>query len=361
MIKLSICIPTYNMAPFLRELLESILQQNPNPNELEICISDNASTDETEMLITDYQKKYPRLVYGRATKNLGYDLNCLRSVALAQGRYCWLMGADDCLSGGAIQKVYQLLQQNYDLILVNRLECNANLQPFYYRRWLGKGVESQIFDLKSDEDFVKYAMQANGLGAFFSYMGSLIFSHDKWNMVQDRCSDMIGDGYIHVGMILSFIHTERFLLYYFRDPLVRCRLGNHDFLRNDFARRTLLDLVGYEQAANILLHKQLPKYRAFLAVLNDEVTNSLNLRRILCAKFFSAASNYAFLQVYYRQLFGCSLRTKFKIVNFVYKVPWLNGLVKWLCLSAIQDKFGFKKFFLQVRWMFNSWRNRGNI
>jgi len=250
---------------------------------------------------------------------------------------------------------------NYDMILANRLECDVNLKPLYQRRWLGKSQESRVFDLKSSEDFVKYALHAESLGAFFSYMGSLIFLRDKWNRVKNSCQNMIGSGYIHVAMVLSFVNTERFLVYYLRDLLVKCRLGNNDFLRNDFARRTLLDLVGYEQFANSLLHQDLLKYRAFLAVLKNEVTNSLNVRRTLCAKFFSAPINYAFLKVYYEQLFDYDLRMKFKIADFIFRIPLISNLVKWLCLGMIKDTLGLKKLFLQMRRIINFRQDKRGI
>jgi glycosyltransferase involved in cell wall biosynthesis len=61
-IKLSIAIPTYNGAKYIREALDSIIAQLDDiDEEPEIVISDNASTDETLEVIREYQKKYPSL------------------------------------------------------------------------------------------------------------------------------------------------------------------------------------------------------------------------------------------------------------------------------------------------------------
>ena len=73
---LSICIPTYNRAEFLKDALDSILRQinENNKDKVEICISDNASEDNTEELVEEYQKKSPiPIIYHKNEKNMGAD------------------------------------------------------------------------------------------------------------------------------------------------------------------------------------------------------------------------------------------------------------------------------------------------
>ena len=60
--RLSICIPTYNREPFLRELLNSIVEQ-ANPTDVQIAISDNASSDKTKELVDEFKKIYSNIVY----------------------------------------------------------------------------------------------------------------------------------------------------------------------------------------------------------------------------------------------------------------------------------------------------------
>lgn len=69
---LSIAIPTYNGAKYIREALDSIITQLDDVDEeVEIVISDNASTDQTPEIISEYQKKYPFIKYFRNDENLG--------------------------------------------------------------------------------------------------------------------------------------------------------------------------------------------------------------------------------------------------------------------------------------------------
>lgn len=101
--ELSICIPTYNRKDCLQELLDSILAQADDSNPVEICISDDASSDDTETLVHGYQNKYPHLLYYRFPENMGLDRNLLKAADLAQGEYCWLMGNDDKVEPDAVK------------------------------------------------------------------------------------------------------------------------------------------------------------------------------------------------------------------------------------------------------------------
>lgn len=70
-ILLSICIPTYNRSEYLKKSIESIIIQ-PEFKEglVEIVISDNASTDDTEILGTQYAEEYDNISYFRNELNI---------------------------------------------------------------------------------------------------------------------------------------------------------------------------------------------------------------------------------------------------------------------------------------------------
>ena len=66
---LSICIPTYNRAEYLAKSLDSLIVQ-PEFSQIEVVISDNASTDNTEEVCKHYREKYPNIVYYRNQENI---------------------------------------------------------------------------------------------------------------------------------------------------------------------------------------------------------------------------------------------------------------------------------------------------
>ncbi len=87
---LSICIPTYNRAPYLKELLDSIVCQFDDQeiyNQVEVIISDNASEDNTTEVVAEYQKKYENIRYFRNKENVGAAKNGLILLNLPEGKY----------------------------------------------------------------------------------------------------------------------------------------------------------------------------------------------------------------------------------------------------------------------------------
>ena len=114
--RLSICIPTHHgRGRFLREALDSILAQiTPDLREdVQICISDNASEDETQELVAGYSRDYPGLfLYHRNPVNLGFTRNLMRVIGMAEGDYCWLFSSDDVMASDGLARVSAALCQN---------------------------------------------------------------------------------------------------------------------------------------------------------------------------------------------------------------------------------------------------------
>lgn len=68
---LSICIPTYNRSRYLAVSLNNIIKHaNTFYGEIEIIISDNASTDDTATVVSDAQNSFGALFYYRNDSNL---------------------------------------------------------------------------------------------------------------------------------------------------------------------------------------------------------------------------------------------------------------------------------------------------
>ena len=60
---LSICIPTYNRAEYLKKTLESIVwQRDFLSKDVEVVISDNCSTDDTASVVAKFVEKYPNKI-----------------------------------------------------------------------------------------------------------------------------------------------------------------------------------------------------------------------------------------------------------------------------------------------------------
>ena len=58
--KVSVMIVTYNQVDLIGETIESVVSQGYS--NLEVVVADDASTDGTQAIISDYQRKYPEFV-----------------------------------------------------------------------------------------------------------------------------------------------------------------------------------------------------------------------------------------------------------------------------------------------------------
>jgi glycosyltransferase involved in cell wall biosynthesis len=103
----SILVPSYNGAPYLRESLDSLLAQTYG--NIEIILLDDASTDETPAIAAEYAG---RLTYVRQPANLGIYDNVNVGIALAKGDLIATYHADDIYLPTIVEAEAAYLQAN---------------------------------------------------------------------------------------------------------------------------------------------------------------------------------------------------------------------------------------------------------
>ena len=91
---LSICIPTYNRASYLEQILDKMYDVCIN-NHIHIFISDNASQDNTQEVVDKYLKNSSLIHYFRQQSNIGPDDNFEYVLKMSTTKYRWLM-SDTC-------------------------------------------------------------------------------------------------------------------------------------------------------------------------------------------------------------------------------------------------------------------------
>lgn len=92
MVRVSVAMAVYNGEAYLKEQLDSVLQQLGKKDEL--IISDDGSTDQTIPIIEAYKKKDPRirLIFGQGR---GIKQNIANAIAHTKGAYIFLADQDD--------------------------------------------------------------------------------------------------------------------------------------------------------------------------------------------------------------------------------------------------------------------------
>lgn len=113
---LSICIPTFNRADVLKYSLDQIVKATKDYQDLiEINISDNNSTDDTEYIVNQYIDQ-PNLFYYKNSVNIGFNLNIIKLIDYhATGKFCWIIGDDDFIDNESIPNVISVIQKNEDI------------------------------------------------------------------------------------------------------------------------------------------------------------------------------------------------------------------------------------------------------
>ena len=113
--RISIGLPVYNGARYLREAIESILAQTFT--DFELIISDNASTDSTPEICQEYAAQDRRIRYCRNPHNIGASQNHNRVFELSIGEYFKWAGHDDICQSEYLERCVEVLDSQPSVVL----------------------------------------------------------------------------------------------------------------------------------------------------------------------------------------------------------------------------------------------------
>ena len=148
----SICIPTFNGAKFIREALSSVLNQTYQ--NIEIIISDDRSDDDTVRIITELLKsvdiKIKFRIYYHKPSTIGANWN--NSINKARGEYIKLVFQDDNIYPSCIEKLLKPILRDEGIGLVGskrNLIMTDEMLNFNKKEWIDtvtyKNISKNIF------------------------------------------------------------------------------------------------------------------------------------------------------------------------------------------------------------------------
>ena len=106
---ISICIPTFNRCNCLRKLMENLVQlKNVHGPKLEICVSNNHSSDDTAKVIEKWRNQLDLKVLSQS-ENIGATLNAIAVTREATGTWLLIIGDDDELIEEGFAKLMAFL------------------------------------------------------------------------------------------------------------------------------------------------------------------------------------------------------------------------------------------------------------
>lgn len=112
--RVSIGMPVYNCERFLHQSIGSLLGQTYE--DIELVITDNASTDRTEEICREFAAKDKRVRYYRNERNLGGPGNFRRVFSLCKGELHKWSTADDYWDPTFIEKCVAVLDREPDVV-----------------------------------------------------------------------------------------------------------------------------------------------------------------------------------------------------------------------------------------------------
>ena len=129
----SILVPVYNVAPFLKDCVGSLLNQTLK--KVEFIFVDNGSTDDSFKILEDYYVKDPRITLIQHTSNQGLAISRNTALRYASGKYFAYVDSDDVCDKTMFEKLYRKAESlSADIVTCGVTAFVDNLSNSYMHR-----------------------------------------------------------------------------------------------------------------------------------------------------------------------------------------------------------------------------------
>lgn len=181
MIKLSFIVPVYNVAPYLRKCVDSLLAQDYD--DYEIILVDDGSTDDSWQIIQEYVIRFKGLederVRGIHQENGGLSAARNTGIAAAMGEYFCFVDSDDYweenVLGGLMAHVER---ENLDVLRFNYRNVNERYEEFYPNKDPKRDVDYSE-SVVDGETFLNERLGPACYAVMFVIKRNLIISNQK--------------------------------------------------------------------------------------------------------------------------------------------------------------------------------------
>lgn len=229
----SILIYNYNYGRFLRECMDSALDQTYA--NIEVLFSDNASTDDSWDIALDYQQRHPGKIFlARNHKNFGPTANLRNCLNNVRGKYFILLCSDDKLHQDYIAESIKVMEAHPDVgfTMVHRYIMDEDSRicdekPFYSHSCkITPPKQSAVYMMAAVNPSLSqifYRTEAHTVACEFQHGGS-------------HANRFLGQR--SVDFVLSCLYP----IIYLNAPLVYHRM--HGMSDTTFARNQLIQILG---------------------------------------------------------------------------------------------------------------------
>jgi len=262
-LKVSVIIPNYNHSKYLRQRIESVLNQTFT--DFELIILDDFSTDNSRDIINEYTTRFPninsyfnRINTGNPFKQWDYG------VSLSKGQFIWIAESDDFASPYYLEKTVEIMEKDKNRGIVycdskvldeqNKKEYLVSEKKTFFSktRWLNN------YSNKGYNEIQQHLYLAN----LINNVSSVLFRKSKYIEagLANQSMKYCGDWYLYIRILLISD------IAYISEPLNNFRLHsgssrNYYFNNNDYLRE-LMKIYSF-----VLKHIRLSLKKRFLMVV----------------------------------------------------------------------------------------------
>lgn len=260
---IDILMATYNGEKFLREQIDSILNQTYS--DFRLLISDDCSFDSTRKILQEYVEKDRRVVVFLQNNNLGVVKNFEFLIEKVENDYFMFSDQDDFWQKDKIQKSMDKMMNNDCDIVYSDLEVvGPNLEVLNKSYWKLKGFEKKVKEYNNFDSLY--------LNNYIT--GSTMLIKSKW---KDK--------------ILPLPHKSNYILHDYWTALVVSKFGKISYLdeplvkyrqhkSNEIGSRKRSDSIeSFEEMRNLFIDVKLDHFKIFMKnndVFKDEKISKLN-------------------------------------------------------------------------------------
>lgn len=170
MVEISVIMPVYNCEEYLKESIESVLDQSFGDFEF-ICV-DDGSTDNSLKILQDFEKKDNRIrVFHQENKGGGTARNF--ALTKASGNYLLFIDSDDILYSSALEETHDLIRQkDVDFLVFKAIDYDSDTGKYFEEDYFtmdeiyGK-VGDEVFSYEELGDLV-FKMSATPWGKLYN-------------------------------------------------------------------------------------------------------------------------------------------------------------------------------------------------
>lgn len=274
----SIIIPVFNVEDYLRECLDSIIEQTYKG--FEVILVNDGSTDRSGIICDEYAEKYSSFL---VIHNFNQGVSAARNLGIdkATGDYIMFVDSDDWLEKEALEKIHKILiEYRYDILMYGLIKDS----PFGSRIILEQRTSEKYLSNGEVTNKIPALIKNESINSAIKvYKGSTLKdNHIRFNTTIEIAEDHLFNIQCFLKAKSLYILNE--VLYHYmirRNTSLSRKFTDNKYKKIIMVNNKLLDLIknenNYYQLKEALIHIRLKNiYSCFMDMFNPNCKYSLS-------------------------------------------------------------------------------------